>query len=72
MNNQKSRILSDKKGNLSNSPNSTEQARTEAARRIISLPGFHCSEFLIIKETVKDVLCWFKSLAVRKHAKHER
>jgi len=68
MNGQKSRILSDKKGNP---PNSTEQARAEAAGRMISLPGFHRSEFLIIKETVEDVLCWFKSLVVPKHAKHE-
>jgi len=69
MNNQKSRILSEKKGNPSDSPN-TELARAEAAGRVMSLPRFHRSEFLI-KESVKDVLCWFKSVVIFKYVKHE-
>jgi len=74
MNNQKSRILSDKKGHASNSSDPTEPARAEAAEaaeRMTFLPRFHRSEFVIIKKTVEDVLCWFKSLVVLKHVKHE-
>jgi len=70
MNNQKSRILSDG-GGSSNSANSTEPARSETPGRTTFLPRFHRSEFLNIKKTVEDVLCWFKSLAGLKDVKHE-
>ena len=71
MNNQKSRILSDRERRASNSSNPTELARTEASERMTFLPRFHRSEFLIIRKTVQDVLCWFKSLPCLKHVKHE-
>ena len=71
MNNQESRILSDKGGNPSNPPSPTEPTRAEAAERMTFLPRFHLSEFLNIMKTVQDVLCWFKSLAVLKGVKQE-
>ena len=71
MNNQESRILPDKEGNPSNPPSPTKPTRAEAAERMTPLPRLHRSEFLNTKKTVEDALCWFKSLAVLKHAKHE-
>jgi len=71
MNHQESRILSGKRGDPSNPPIPTEPTLAEAAARMTFVPKFHRSEFLNIKDTVQDVLCWFKSLVVLKDVKHE-
>ncbi|PWW78530.1 hypothetical protein C7212DRAFT_343231 [Tuber magnatum] len=71
MNDQKSSILSERKGYRSISTKSTEPGRTQAVGGRASVPRFHRSEFLMVKKTVEGVLCWFKSLVVLKHVKHE-
>ncbi|CUS09806.1 unnamed protein product [Tuber aestivum] len=69
MSHQEPSILSEGKGTLSLPTNSS--GRTGEVGGITTTPRFHRSEFLIVKETVENVLCWFKSLAALKNIKEE-